>query len=519
MTDNTSSNKRIAKNTLLLYIRMLFILGVSLYTSRVVLATLGIEDYGLYNVVGGVVSMFTFISMAMANSTNRFITYALGKGDTEELKDVVAASCVINCVIALIILFLAETVGLWFLYHKMVIPEDRLVATGWVYQFSIAACLVTILYVPYNAMIIAHERMGAFAFISILDAILKLLIVYLIQVTGYDKLVFYAALIFCINCLNFFIYKYYCKHTFEEASGFRIKKKNPQFKEMTSFAGWSMIGNLIYLGYTQGVNILLNVFFGPAVNAARGVAFQVQGAMSGFITNFQTALNPQIIKSYAQRNFERQTQLLYSSSKLSYFLLLCMVLPVFVEAEGVLSLWLKEVPAYSTIFLRLVLLISLLSPLENPIGISNNATGDIKKYQITAGCFNVFIVIIAYVVLKLGFEPYSVFIVQLIISSIVLFVKFFLVKKKINLSFRDYANKVLAKIIMVTIVASIIPVSLHFVYPYSNVLHLLINCFLGLLSAASCAFFIGMNDRERSFITERAKALIGKMNVLNHKNI
>lgn len=492
---------------------MLLLLGVSLYTSRIVLATLGIEDYGIYDVVGGIVSMFTFISMAMANSTNRYITYALGEGNRDKLNDVVSASCIISWVIAILIFFLAETVGLWFLYHRMVIPDERMNAAQWVYQFSVIACMVTIISVPYNAMIIAHEKMGAFASISIIDALLKLFIVYIIQITGYDKLIIYAALILCVNVLDRLIYQIYCKRTFEEAKSIKLKREHNHIKEMASFAGWSMIGNLIYLGYTQGINILLNVFFGPAVNAARSVAFQVQGAMTGFVTNFQTALNPQIIKSYAQRDFERQNQLVFSGSKFSFFIMLCMVLPVFVEADGILGVWLKEVPEYSAVFLRVVLLISLVTPLENPIGISNNATGDIKQYQIVVGCFNIFIVILAYCVLKLGFEPYFVFVVQFVISSIVLFVKIFLVKKKIQLSFREYLSNVLLRIIIVTLISAVIPVSLHVVLPSESVIRLFLNCIIGAVSVAFFSFFIGMKSSERAFILERAKNLLVRIGI------
>lgn len=511
MSDNSSSNKRIAKNTLLLYVRMLLLMTVSLYTSRIVLATLGIEDYGLYNVVGGIVMMFTFISSAMGNSTVRYITYGLGKGDKEDLKSVVSAACMIHIALAFLIFLLAETMGLWFLHNKMIIPEGRMSAAEWVYQFSIISCMVSIISIPYNAMIIAHEKMGAFAFISILDAVFKLLIVYLIQITGFDKLIFYAFLILFVYILDRIIYQVYCVRHFEEAREIKFTTKYSQFKEMTSFAGWSMIGNLIFLGYTQGVNILLNMFFGPAVNAARGVAFQVQGAMKGFVTNFQTALNPQLIKSYAQKDYSRQLQLLYSSSKFSYFLTLCMVLPVFVEAEGILSLWLKEVPEYSVVFLQLVLLISLVPPLENPIGTSNDATGDIKKYQIIVGCFNIFIIIIAYIVLKLGFEPYSVFIVQFVISAIVLFLKIFLVKKKIHLSFRDYVSNVLLRILVVTFVAVIVPIGMHIIAPSSSVFRLLINCFVGVIYTAACSFFIGMNSRERSYILDKVKVSLNKL--------
>lgn len=518
MSDNLSSNKRIAKNTLLLYARMLFSMIVSLYTSRVVLAALGVDDYGLYNVVGGVVTMFSFISLAMGNSTNRYITYALGKGDAEELKQVVSAACVIHWTIAIITLILAETIGLWFLHYKMVIPEGRMMAAEWVYQFSIISCMISVISVPYNAMIIAHERMGAFAFISVLVVILKLFVVFLIQITSYDKLIFYAALILCIVFLERAMYQVYCVRHFEEARKIKFTTKYPHFKDMTSFAGWSMIGNLIMLCYTQGVNIMLNMFFGPAVNAARGIAFQVQNAMMSFVRNFQTALNPQLIKSYAQKDFQRQLQLLYTSSKFSYFLTLCMILPVFIEAEGILNLWLKEVPAYSTTFLRLVLLISLNAPLENPIGVSNDATGDIKKYQIIVGCFNILIVIFSYMALKIGFPPYSVFIVQLVIATIVLFVKISLVKKKIHLSFRDYISNVLVKIVLVTLFAGIIPATLHFVAQSDSLARLLFNCIIGIISAATASFFIGMDLNEKRFVIERIKNIVGKKLIRKSNN-
>ena len=498
MIDNTSNNKRIAKNTLFMYARMLFLLCISLYTSRVVLAALGVEDYGIYNVVGGIVTMFTFLNYAMGNSSHRYITFALGKGDKKELYAVVSVTFIIHLAIAIIILILAETVGLWFFQNKMVIPEERMYAAGWVYQFSIIACMASIICVPFNAMIIAHEKMEAYAMISILDAVLKLAIVFFIQAYGGDKLILYAALILAVGLWDVVIYVIYCRYHFEEAKHIHYKKYS-QFKEITSFAGWSLIGNLAYIGYTQGLNLLLNVFFNPVVNAARGVAVQVESAVKGFVTNFQIAVNPQIVKSYAQQDFARLHGLIYTSSKLGYYLLFCLVLPVCIESEMVLSLWLKEVPEYAVLFTILVLLVSLQEPLRNPIDRANQATGDIKKYQIYEGGVLLLIMPLAYLALKMGGQPYWVFIVELIIMYLVQILRLFLVCGKINMSKREYARRVIYKVALVSVTSSVIPLAVFFLIPQSFLSFILI-VFVSVSSVMICSYFLGLEEREKVFV-------------------
>lgn len=498
MTYHVSDNKRIAKNTILLYGRMLLLLVVSLYTSRVVLATLGVDDYGLYNVVGGVVAMFTVFNAAMGNASHRFISFALGKDNFQELKDVVSATCQIHWIIAGIILVLAETVGLWFLHHKMVIPADRIVAVEWVYQFSIIACIISVTNVPYNAMIISHEKMGAFAAISIIDAVLKLIIVYLIQISPIDRLVFYAALILCVGFLDRVLYQWYCRQNFEEAKHIRFRKV-PQLREMSSFAGWSLIGNLAYIGYTQGLNILLNMFFGPAVNAARGVAVQVQSAVIGFVGNFQTAVNPQIVKTYAQGEYGRLHSLIYSGSKLSYYLLYCMVLPICLEAKTILGLWLKDVPDYAVIFTILTLLILLVEPLTGPIDRANMATGNIKKYQIVEGGVLLMIVPISYILLKNGGQPYVVFIVQMIVMYLVQFLRLFLVCYKIKMSKREYINKVVFPIILVTVTSSLLPVCIFMILP-DSIFSFIIVVFVSIICVLLTSFFLGLTNNEKVFV-------------------
>lgn len=347
---------------------------VSLYTSRVVLDTLGVEDYGIYNVVGGVVAMFGFINGAMSTSTQRYLTFELGRGDFECLHKVFSTAVIIHALISLLVVFLAETVGLWFFYHKMVIPEMRLNAAMWVYQFSVLATVVMIMSVPYNASIIAHERMSAFAYISVLEVVLRLLVVYLLQIGHLDKLALYAVLIFMVQLGIRILYGIYCSRHFEETR-FRWLWDKILFREMLGFAGWNLWGNCAGVAFTQGVNLLLNMFFGPVVNAARGIAVQVQAAISQFSINFQTAMNPQITKSYAVQDYAYMHSLIFRSSKFTFYLLLLFSLPVMLETEAILRLWLGTVPEYTVIFIRLMLCVTIVDSVANPLMVSASATG------------------------------------------------------------------------------------------------------------------------------------------------
>lgn len=502
MPDNSiSSNKRIAKNTLLLYARMLYSLVISLFTARVVLNSLGAVDYGIYNVVGSVVSMFVFLRSAMGNSTHRFVAFSLGKGDQQQLHRVFSTSIIIHFAIGIVIVVLAETIGLWFLLNKMVIPEERMVAAQWCYHFSVITCFLSVICVPYDAEIIAHERMGVFAFVQMFNSTMNLIIAYLLVITKSDRLIVYGLLLLSIQVLNRVFYGIYCRRKFVECH-FAWMKDLSLIKEMTSFAGWSLIGNMIWVAYTQGTNILLNMFFGPIVNAARGIAVQVQSVIKGFVTNFQMAVNPQLTKTYAAGELKQMQSLLFTSTKLSFFLLFMFVLPLFIEADWILEIWLKNVPNHSVAFLRISLLIMLTSPLENPITTSNNATGDIKKFQIVVGCFNSLIVIFSYIFLKLGYSPESVFVVQLLISGIVLFVKLLLVKNSINLSLREYIHRVLLRLSAVAIVSSIVPIAMHVLVETRTVNRLLI-IIISVISVLLSSFYIGLTKDEQSQLKEK----------------
>lgn len=504
MTDVAANNRRIAKNTMMLYFRMLLIMAVSFYTSRVVLQTLGVVDYGIYNVVGGIVAMFGFLNSAMSSSTQRYLTFELGRGDTERLKKVFVTSMNIHIMISVIVFVLAETIGLWLLYNKMTIPIERFNAAFWVYQCSILSTMVMFISVPYNATIIAHEKMSAFAYISILEVVLKLLIVYLLLIGDIDKLILYAVLMLTVQVIIRFIYNIYCTRHFEETK-YSFLFDKPLFKEMLSFSGWNLWGNMAAVAYTQGLNILLNMFFGPVVNAARGVAVQVQQAVTQFSMNFQTAINPQITKSYAVEDYEYMHSLIFRSSRFTFFLLLCICLPVFMEAEALLGIWLKEVPEYSAVFLRIILCVTIVDALANPLMISAQATAHIKIYQSVVGGILLTILPIAYVVLKLGGNPQSVFIVHLLICTIAFIVRLFIIRPMIRLSLTKYIKEVIVRCAVVGICAGAVSFAVNILLD-SSLFSSIMECCISVLSVAVFSFMIGMTKNERDLIINKIKS-------------
>ena len=486
----------------MLYIRMLLTMAVTFYTSRVVLHTLGVVDYGIYNVVGGIVAMFGFINAAMSSGTQRYLTFEIGRGDTERLKKVFITSMNIHILIAVIVFVLAETVGLWFMYHEMKIPDNRFNAAMLVYQSSVLSTMVMFVSVPYNATIIAHEKMSAFAYISILEVVLKLLIVYLLMIGVMDKLILYAILMLAVQVVIRFTYNIYCRHHFE-ATAYRFEFDRPLFKEMLSFSVWNLWGNMASVAFTQGLNILLNIFFGPAVNAARGVAVQVQQAVTQFSMNFQTAINPQITKAYAIEDYGYMHSLIFRSSRFTFFLLLCICLPVFMETEALLEIWLGAVPDYSSIFLRLILCVTIIDSVANPLMVSAQATGKIKVYQSAIGGILLMILPIAYIVLKLGGNPQSVFIVHLSICVLAFIVRLFIIRPLINLSISRYFKDVLLRCIIVGTLALIIPVVLRY-YMDESLLSIISVCIVSCISSVISSFYVGMTSDER-------KALLGKI--------
>lgn len=509
MMSQSNNNKRIAKNTLLLYFRMLFMMAVSLYTSRVVLNTLGVEDYGIYNVVGGVVAMFGFINGSMSSATQRYITFALGKGDKTRLQTVFSTTLQIHTLIAGIIVLLGETIGLWFLYNKMQIPADRMDAAFWVLQCSIVATVVMIISVPYNADIIAHEKMLAFAYISILEVVLKLVIVYMLVVFSFDKLILYVFLLLAIQLMIRFCYSIYCNRHFEETK-YRHVWDKALFKEMTGFAGWSLFGNLASVLFSQGLNMLLNVFFGPVVNAARAVAVQVQSVIQQFVGNFQMALNPQITKTYAKGELGDMHRLMFRSARFSFFLLFFLSLPVLFETNFILTIWLKTVPEHTVVFLRIMICTSLIYTLSNPLIIANQATGKVKKYQAICGSILLLILPVSYISLRLGCPAYSVFIVHFVMESLTQMVRMILLRPMIGIRVRDYFNHIYKQVLVVVGVSIILP-TLVYLNIEAGIFRFVIVGLVCVVSVSTAAYLLGLSANERVFVKAKAVAALNKI--------
>ena len=504
-----SNNKRIAKNTAMLYIRMLLTMAVSLYTSRIILNTLGVEDFGIYNVVGGFVTMFGFLNSAMASATQRFLSFEIGRKDLKQLHNVFSMSVNIHLLIAFIILILAETIGLWFLNTQLTIPPERLIAAKWVYQFSILALIVNMLSVPYNAAIIAHERMNIFAWVSIIEVSLKLLIVFMLQWFGFDKLKFYAILVFTVALFIRMIYGIYCSRNFEE-SRFRIYWDRQLFKTLASYAGWNLWGNIASVVMGQGINVLLNIFFGPVVNAARGIAFQVRAAMNSFMQSFQMAMNPQIIKSYASGDRKYMHQLVFQGAKYSFFLLFMLSLPVLLETEYILKLWLKTVPEHTTVFTRLVLINILIDSISGPLMTAAQASGKIKLYQGVVGGLLIFNLPVSYLFLKLDFPPEITLYVSIGISIIALFSRLKIISPLVNLNILDYLKEVVFKIIPVILTAFIIPFIL-IINLNEGFIRLIVSGFSSLIFVGISIYFIGLKKTEQQFLKSKLKQVLYKI--------
>jgi len=501
MSQTSANNKRIAKNTMFLYFKTLFSMLVSLYTSRVVLNTLGIEDFGIYNVVGGVVAMFSIMSGTLSASITRFITFELGKKNLDKLKNVFSTSVNIQLLLSVCILVLAETVGLWFLNTKMNIPEERMIAANWVFQFSILTFVINLISIPYNAAIIAHERMKTFAYIGILEVLLKLGVVYLLLLSSFDKLIVYAFLLLLVSVFIRMIYGIYCKKHFSECEYHFVLDK-PLMKEMAGFAGWNFIGASSGVLKQQGVNIVLNLFYGAAVNAARGIAVQVNIAISSFVSNFTTALNPQITKSYAEGNNDNMLQLVQQGARFSFYLLLLLSLPVIIDTEYVLTVWLKIVPEHSVNFVRLMLLYAMSESLSSTLITAMLATGKIKKYQIIVGGLQMINLPVSYLFLRLGAIPESTMIIAIVISQCCLVARLYLLRGIIGLSSKYYLKHIYANVFVVSLLSCILPTLLHFNMS-EGFLRLLSVTFVSVLSTSVVILFVGCTKKERLFVLSK----------------
>ena len=510
MADYSANNKRIAKNTLFLYIRMLFITAVSLYTSRIVLATLGAEDYGTYNVVGGVVVLFTFLNTSMIGTIQRFLNYSIGQDNPEKTRKVFSTS--INCqiIVLLVVFVLSETLGLWFLNTYLNIPSERMYAANWIYQFSILTICIQIFYAPYNAAIISCERMSIYAYISIFDVLARLGVVYiLIRSTNCDKLILYGALLCVVSLLVGFIYICYCLKNFTFC---RYKKHDDRLllKNMVSFSGWSIFGGVSNLGATQGINMILNIFFGVAINAAMGVANQVLNALEQFVNNFSVAFNPQIIKSYAAGDKDYFYSLLYRSAKLCYFLMFTISAPVIICCTDILGIWLEEVPTYSVLFCQIILMHALSNSINTPMWTAVRANGNIKKYNIVTSSLRLSIIPICFIGFKLGSSPSFALWCNLLLNIIIQTWILYHLRTLINLNLDMYVRKVILPCFLVTVASLPIPIIMHHFEKGMiwTLFIILTSIFLSLL----CVFVLGFKKEERKALFSILRTMSSKSN-------
>lgn len=497
--ENPSNSKRIAKNTVILYFRMFVMMAIGLFTSRIVLQTLGVKDYGTYNVVGGVVGMFTIVSSSLSTAISRFITFELGKNDKVRLNKIFSTAINVQLLIGLLIIILMELVGVWFLNTQLNIPEGRMGAANWVFQLSIVSFVLGLLMVPYNASIIAHEDMSVFAYMSLLQAVLKLLIVYALYISPFDKLITYAVLGFCVSLLMRSIYATYCKRHYEECTYHFVKDKQ-LLKEMTSFAGWNFLGNGSWILNNQGVNILINIFFGVTLNAARGIASTVDNLVQSFVRNFMTAVNPQITKSYAAGDLKYMHKLVFAGAKYSAFMMLFFIIPICLETETILHLWLGDIiPDYAPAFVRLTLLSSMCVVIGNTLITSVFATGKIRNYELVMGLMALSNFPLTWIAFELGASPVMAYVIYLCVYLAMVFVRLYMVKDLIHMSAWTYIREVFVRVLVVGLLSLLLPLLIYFIQEDSVWRFLGIGTTSVICTIASVLLF-GMKADERQMV-------------------
>ncbi|MFA7439777.1 MAG: lipopolysaccharide biosynthesis protein [Sphingomonadaceae bacterium] len=496
-----TGNARIARNTLALYFRSILTMVVALYTSRIVLNELGASDYGLYSLVGGVLALMSFFNTSMASSTQRFLNFEKGKRNTARLRGVFGTSLYIHILLVGGILLMAETVGLWFLNTQLNIDPGRMDAANWVYQCTVLSFLAGTIVSPYVASIVANERMTTFAYVTLLGVCLKLLAAYLLQVMGGDKLELFAVLTLIASLVPSLIYMLYARRNFPECRAGPCKD-NSLLRQMLSFTSWTLTSHISVILRTQGLAIILNLFFGTLINAALGIAMQVNGAIRSFSTNFTQALNPQIVQNYAADALEKMRTLVMSGCRLSFFLVLLFSLPALIETETILRLWLKNVPDYTVIFVRLILIQSLVEAMAGPMATAQGATGNVKRYHLTLSIIGLMNLPASYMLLKAGLPPYVTFYVAILFSAIIGVSRIIFLRKSINLSMRAFVRDVVTRCSLVAILAPVVPVMMHYLMDDSLV-NAFIICAVSCISVIIFVALFGINDKERKFFFER----------------
>lgn len=507
MASLARNNKQIARNTVVLYIRMIIVLLIGLYSSRVILNALGVVDYGIYNAVGGLVVMFSYIDSALSQATTRFYSYELPHS-VERVNSIFNTSIVIQIVFAIIIIVIAETLGLWLVNNKMIIPIERLGAANWVYQFSIVTTIITILSVPFNAAITSHEKMSLYAVLSMSDAILKLIVAVMIAKSPIDELVFYGLGLMIISLFIFVTKIYFCLSNFKEVR-FNNNFSQQLLKKMFSFVGWNFFGATAGISVSQGLNFIINIFFGPAINAARGIAFQVQGAINQFVTNINVAVNPQIIKRYSVGEIESMFRLVFFSSKISFLLLSIVSIPIIIDTTYVLELWLKVVPEHAVLFTRLMLIYMLTVAVTYSVNISAQASGNIKMVQIAEGIIILMNIPCVLLLFYLGLPAYTSFLSMILFSILALIAKLSILHKTIGFPVKKFLTQVISRLLFVSIFCVII-FSIASRINIESFEYFVIKTICYLIPLSLIVWFVGLVQNERHFIVNFIRGYLNK---------
>ena len=510
MSDNTLNNKKIAKNTVFLYLRMIFVLVVTLYTSRVLLRTLGVVDYGVYNVVAGFVSMFSFMNISLSSGIQRYYNFALGSKQENGVQKVYVTALQIQSLIAISAFLLVEIIGVWYLETKMVIPVERMVAARWVFQFSVLSMVAVMMQIPYSAAVMSYEKMNYYALVSVLDVVLKLSIVVVLPLIPVDDLQLYGILLFGVSILNFVLYFAYAKRHVIELKYTRMFDRD-LFRSMLGFSGWNIVGTFAFMMKGQGLNMLLNLFFGPVVNAARGIAAQVLSGLQGFAANMLVAFRPQLIQSYAAGDYSRVRKIFFSESKLSYLLLCTITVPIIIEIEYVLNMWLGKdmVPDYTVSFTILVLLNMLVSAFHQPLTHIVHATGKQKAFQLTNAILVCSIVPVSWLFLKLGFDPNSVFIISLVLTILNIICCLFVVRSVFDFSLRTYLKSVIMPCIIFSLLLPIIPAVIYGLMD-SSFVRFSVIVLSDILAAVFIMYYIILDKSEKSIVQSFIQKIVRK---------
>lgn len=508
-------NKRIVKNTFMLYMRQVLIMLVGLYTVRVVLKTLGIEDYGVYNVVSGAVTMFSFLTGAMAVGSQRFFSFYIGKNDYQHLKKVFHNTLTIYIFLSSVIILLGESLGYWFINNKLVIPEDRLFAANCIFQISILSFVFSMMSAPFIAIIMSHEDMNIFARIGIIEVFFKLAIVFVLILSPFDKLITYGLLLFMISVIIFLLYFLYCTRKYKECT-FKLEYNKPIINEIAGFSSWNLFGNFAWIIKNQGTSFMLNIFFGPAINAAQNLAIQIRSVVNTFASNFMSAVQPQIVKSYAKNEYEKMFMLMSSASKMSFILMAIISIPVILNLDFFLNIWLVKVPDYATAFTKILLVEASLEAMSTPTASVNQATGRIKYYQMIIGILGLLNLPVSYCFLRLGYDPDSVYVISLLLQiAIILHRALYLRNIQKDISFYTIKN-VFAPCVLAGVISFVICYYLH--CNSSNVIYTVLTCCYEVIIVLCFGYFIILNKQEKKYACKLINDFIKKIRNENQQS-